>query len=71
MLIDAFTVNGRNVYVYGKEKILSSSQVPMILDLNCTTGNPRAEVITNGWDELAERENLLIVAPEYNDYATY
>lgn len=71
MLIDTFTVNGRNVYVYGKEKILSSSQVPMILDLNCTTGNPRAEVITNGWDELAERENLLIVAPEYNDYATY
>ncbi len=37
MLIDTFTVNGRNVYVYGKEKILSSSQVPMILDLNCTT----------------------------------
>jgi len=71
MLIDTLTINGRNVYVYSKPNILSSSQIPLILDLNCTTGNPRAEVLTNGWDELAEREDLLIVAPEYNDYATY
>ncbi|KRM38498.1 hypothetical protein FC39_GL001268 [Lactobacillus hamsteri DSM 5661 = JCM 6256] len=71
MLIDTFTQNNRKVYVYGKKSVLTNRQVPMILDLNCTTGNPKAEVLTNGWDEVTEKENIIVIAPEYDDYATY
>lgn len=50
---------------------LTDKPFPMVLDLNCTTGNPQAEVKTNGWDQLVDREKLIIIAPTYDDYATY
>ncbi len=68
-----FTVDGRRVYVYGKKANLEQKdkRLPLILDLNCTTGNPRAEAMTNGWENLAQKENMIVVAPEYDDYVTY
>ncbi len=36
-----------------------------------TTGNARAVIKGCGWDELAEKENLILISPEYNNYATY
>lgn len=60
------------IYAYLPEQAMEGTKkYPMILDLNCTTGNPRAEVKTNGWDQVAEKEGLIIIAPTYNDYATY
>lgn len=46
-------------------------KLPMVLDLNCTTGNPEAEVHTNGWDQIAEEKGVIVIAPTYDDYVTY
>lgn len=46
-------------------------KLPLVLDLNCTTGNPEAEVHTNGWDQLVDSGQLIVVAPTYDDYVTY
>lgn len=59
------------VYVYMPDDIADSEKVSLILDMNCTTGNPEAEVKTNGWDKAAVRYRFIVVAPTYNDYATY
>lgn len=70
---DNFVVDERQVYVYAKDANLKQSahQLPMILDLNCTSGNARAEAMTNGWQDLAKKEDIIVVAPEYDDYVTY
>lgn len=61
------------IYAYLPDEVSAhpGRRYPMVLDLNCTTGNPRAEVMTNGWDQVAAKENLIIIAPTYNDYAMY
>lgn len=52
-------------------KISAGEKVPLVLAMNCTTGNPEAEVLTNGWLSFCAEEKLIVVAPAYNDYATY
>ena len=59
------------IYAYLPATIEDGEKLPLILDLNCTTGNPRAEVKTNGWESVAEKNKLIVVAPTYDDYATY
>lgn len=60
------------IYAYLPAEMDSLNRsLTMILDLNCTTGNPQAEVKTNGWDQLVDQEKLIVIAPTYNDYATY
>ena len=45
--------------------------VPMVLAMNCTNGNPEAEVKTNGWDVLCAEEGFIVIAPEYRDSLSY
>jgi hypothetical protein len=59
------------IYAYLPRLADNHQLLPMVLDLNCTTGNPRAEVQTNGWDQVAAQENVIVIAPTYDDYATY
>lgn len=60
------------IYAYLPDQLPENGQnIPMVLDLNCTTGNPQAEVMTNGWDQLVDKENIIVIAPTYNDYAMY
>lgn len=60
------------IYAYLPSNMdLTDDSFPMVLDLNCTTGNPQAEVKTNGWDQLVDKEKLIVIAPTYDDYATY
>lgn len=59
------------VYVYLPDDLGKDEKVPLVLDMNCTTGNPEAEVLTNGWDAAAAKYRFIVVAPTYNDYATY
>lgn len=61
----------RTVYVYMPEDIQKDEQLPLVLDMNCTGGDPESEVTSNGWDKEAEKERFIVVAPEYNDAATY
>ncbi|MBQ6289759.1 MAG: hypothetical protein IJK71_11005 [Clostridia bacterium] len=50
---------------------LPAEPVPMVLAMNCTNGNPQAEVKTNGWDVLCAEEGFIVIAPEYRDSASY
>lgn len=60
-----------NIYTYISPKLSSGEKVPLVLAMNCTGGNPQAEVLTNGWLSLCENEKIIVVSPIYNDYATY
>lgn len=59
------------VYAYMPDDLDPEEKVPLVLDMNCTTGNPQGEVLANGWDEEAVQERFIVVAPTYDDYATY
>lgn len=59
------------IYTYMPNDIRPGEKLPLILDMNCTTGSPQAEVKTNGWDRVAVQKRLIVVAPTYDDYATY
>ena len=50
---------------------LPAEAVPMVLAMNCTNGNPEAEVKTNGWDVLCAEEGFIVIAPEYRDNLSY
>jgi dienelactone hydrolase len=67
------TGNGETGYVYITSKTLNnrSDLCPLVLVMTFTTGNARNVVEYCGWKETALRENLIIVSPEYNNYATY
>ena len=66
------TGEGNSGYIYITDKALSHDEKrPLILVMTYTTGNARAVVKGCGWDTLAEKENLILVSPEYNNYATY
>ena len=62
--------NRNEVFAWIPER-LPAEPVPMVLALNCTNGNPQAEVKTNGWDALCAEENFIVIAPEYRDNASY
>lgn len=59
------------VYVYMPDDIKEYEKFPLILDMNCTGGDPESEVISNGWDTEAVKERFIVVSPEYNDASTY
>ena len=48
-----------------------TKKYPLVMALCCTTGNPQAEVKTNGWDKIVLQENIIVISPTYNNYATY
>ena len=50
---------------------LPAEPFPMVLAMNCTNGNPEAEVKTNGWDALCAEEGFIVISPEYRDSASY
>lgn len=61
-----------SIYAYLPDNLASiNRQLPLVLDMNCTTGNPQAEVMTNGWQRLIDQKQIIVVAPTYNDYAMY
>lgn len=50
------------IFTYISPKISAGEKVPLVLAMNCTTGNPEAEVLTNGWLSLCAEEKLIVVA---------
>ena len=59
------------VYAYLPQILKDGESYPLVIALNCTTGDPQGEVTGNGWDTIAAEENIIVVAPTYNDYATW
>ena len=62
--------NRNQVFAWIPEE-LPAEPVPMVLAMNCTNGNPEAEVKTNGWDRLCAEEGFIVIAPEYRDSVSY
>lgn len=59
------------VFAYLPQTLEGGKTYPLVIALNCTTGHPQGEVMGNGWDTIVAEENIIVVAPTYNDYATW
>jgi len=59
------------IYSYLPPNLNKAFKYPLVMALCCTTGNPQAEVKTNGWDKIVLKENIIVISPTYNNYATY
>ena len=59
------------IYSYIPMNLNRQIKYPLVVALCCTTGNPQAEVKTNGWDKIVLKENIIVISPTYNNYATY
>lgn len=65
-------VDDMNTYVYARPEVLSGKKkVPLILYL-CGTGcDPEQQPIESGYADLVQKEDLIVVSPDYNNAATY
>lgn len=45
------------VYAYLPQILKDGESYPLVIALNCTTGDPQGEVTGNGWDTIAAEEN--------------
>lgn len=59
------------IYSYFPINLNRTIKYPLVIALCCTTGNPKAEVKTNGWDKIVSKVNIFVISPTYNNYATY
>ena len=72
--IEKFSMpNGKAVYYYLPQAVKDQpdTNVPMVLFMCGTTCDPVENLIDSGWVELAEKEGLIVISPDYNNYATY
>jgi poly(3-hydroxybutyrate) depolymerase len=67
------TPSGETGYIYIPNSVLNNPdiKVPMVLMMCGTGGDPRRSVQAAGWVEKALEENLIVIAPNYNNAATY
>lgn len=65
--------NGKTVYLYIPQAVKENlkERVPMVLFMCGTTCDPVENCVDSGWTRLAEKENFIVVSPDYNNYATY
>lgn len=65
--------NGKTVYLYVPQAVKNQpgTKVPLILFMCGTTCDPVENCVDSGWTALAEKENFIVVSPDYNNYATY
>lgn len=70
--VEQITVAGKTVYLYVPQRIKNGpDKVPMVLFMCGTTCDPLDNLVDSGWVELAERERIIVISPDYNNYATY
>lgn len=65
-------VDDMNTYVYARPEVLSGKKkVPLILYL-CGTGcDPEKQPVESGYADLVQKEDIIVVSPDYNNAATY
>ena len=64
--------SGENVFVYGKARVLNGDkQVPMVLFLTGTGGDPEEQSRDTEWQDKTRTEDLIVISPEYNNTSTY
>ena len=72
--MESFTMpNGKVVYLHIPQAVKEnpSTKVPMVLFMCGTTCDPVDNCVDSGWISLSEKENIIVVSPDYNNYATY
>ena len=72
--MESFTMpNGKKVYYHVPQAVRNKPavKVPMVLFMCGTTCDPVDNCVDSGWIGLAEKENIIVVSPDYNNYATY
>lgn len=67
------TPGGETGYLYIPDSVLSEPEkkVPMVLMMMCTGGEARENTKACGWVDKAQEEGIIVLAPVYNNYATY
>lgn len=67
------TPEGETGYVYVPDKVKddSNTKVPLVLVMCATTHEARQDAKATGWADKALAENLIVLAPNYDNYATY
>lgn len=71
--VEQITVGGKLVYPYVPQAVKDDTdhKAPMVLFMCGTTCDPLENMVDSGWVELAEREGIIVISPDYNNYATY
>lgn len=65
-------VDGKDVFVHVPREVASGgAEVPLVLFMCGTGGNPRGDAVWSGWVEEADDQGFVLVTPDYEDYATY
>lgn len=67
------TPDGETGYLYIPQSVLDrpEEKVPMVLMMMCTGGEARQNAEACGWVDKALEEGIIVLAPVYNNYATY
>ena len=71
--VEQIAVGKKTVYLYIPQAVKDApgAKVPMVLFMCGTTCDPLENMVDSGWVELAEREGIIVISPDYNNYATY
>ena len=71
--LEKLTVSGKTVYAFIPKKIKKkeAKKVPMVLFMCGTSCDPVDNVVKSGWVSMAEKEQFIVISPDYNNYATY
>ena len=65
-------INDMKTYVYTRPEVLSRSEkVPLILYMCGTVCDPEKQPVESGYEDLVQKEDLIVVSPDYNNAATY
>lgn len=67
------TPNDETGYLYIPQSVMKQNEtkVPMVLMMMCTGGEARQNTMDCGWVDKALEEGIIVMAPVYNNYATY
>ncbi len=67
------TPEGETGYLYLPSSLTENSgqTYPLVLMMNGTAQDPIHDAEGTGWGDLARKEDLLLLVPEYDDYAIY
>lgn len=72
--MDCFVMeSGETVYYHIPETVKENrdTKVPLVLFMCGTSCDPVENCVDSGWIEESDKENFIVVSPDYNNYATY
>lgn len=70
--IEYTTPEGETGFLFIPESVNEQQDnVPMVVMMMCTGGEAKSNAIACGWVDKALEEGIIVLAPNYNNYATY